>query len=110
MLKHNFLKVTLGVLVVTLSGFVSLAFPESSSAQVMKNVVIIMTDDQNIDSLAVMRKLMSYPEGSWVNFTNAIANDSICCPARATVLTGQYAFVTGVINNSNGDKLNDANT
>src|SRR5688572_7122751 len=49
------------------------------------NVVLIMTDDQNVDSLPVMRNLMSYPEGSWVNFTNAFANNSICCPARATV-------------------------
>jgi len=49
MLKHNFLKVALGVLVVILSGFVSLAFPESSSAQAPKNVIIMMTDDQNID-------------------------------------------------------------
>ena len=53
------------------------------------NIVLIMTDDQDTDSLPVMRNLMSYPEGSWVNFTNAYANHSICCPARATVLTGQ---------------------
>jgi N-acetylglucosamine-6-sulfatase len=72
--------------------------------------VVIMTDDQNVDSLPVMGKLMAFPEGSWVHFTNAIANDSICCPARATVLTGQYSHHTGVISNSHGDKLNDANT
>jgi N-acetylglucosamine-6-sulfatase len=84
--------------------------PRGSAQTVRPNIVIIMTDDQNVDSLPVMRKLMSYPEGSWVNFTNAIANDSICCPARATVLTGQYAHVTGVTSNGNGHLLNDANT
>ena len=42
------------------------------------NIVLIMTDDQNVDALPVMRKLMSYPEGSWINFTNAYANHSIC--------------------------------
>lgn len=110
MLKHNFLKVTLGTLIVTLTSLISLAFQDGTSAQTAPNVIIIMTDDQNVDSLPVMRKLMSFPEGSWVNFTNAIANDSICCPARATVLTGQYAYITGVINNSSGDKLNDTNT
>ena len=110
MLKHKFLKVALGVLVVTLTSLVSSAFLDNSSAQAPKNIIIIMTDDQNVDSLPVMRKLMSFPEGSWVNFTNAIANDSICCPARATVLTGQYAHVTGVTSNSNGHLLNDANT
>src|SRR5687768_7139448 len=110
MLKHNFLKVILGILVVTLTSLFSSAFLDNASAEVPKNVIIIMTDDQNIDSLPVMRKLMSYPEGSWINFTNAITNDSICCPARATVLTGQYAHVTGVTSNSNGHLLNDANT
>jgi hypothetical protein len=109
MLRHNFLTATLGVLV-TLTVLTSPPFLDVASAQVTKNVIIIMTDDQNVDSLPVMRKLMSYPEGSWVNFTHAIANDSICCPARATILTGQYAHVTGVTSNSNGYLLNDANT
>jgi N-acetylglucosamine-6-sulfatase len=75
-----------------------------------QNVVVIMTDDQNVDSLPVMRKLMRFPDGSWVHFVNAVANDSICCPARATVLTGQYSHHTGVINNGLGDRLDDSNT
>ena len=74
------------------------------------NIVLIMTDDQNVDSLPVMRKLMAFPEGSWINFTNAYANHSICCPARATVLTGQYARTTGVTGNDKGENLNDTNT
>jgi arylsulfatase A-like enzyme len=74
------------------------------------NIVVIMTDDQNVDSLPVMRKLNSYPEGSWVKFTNAYVNDSICCPARATFLTGQYSHNTGVTDNKRGNVLDDANT
>jgi len=87
--------------------------PQSIPKPVQKaqaNIVVIMTDDQNTDSLPVMRKLMSFPEGSWVNFTNAFANNSLCCPARATVLTGQYSHVTGVTDNENGENLNDTNT
>jgi arylsulfatase A-like enzyme len=74
------------------------------------NIVLIMTDDQNVDSLPVMRKLMSFPEAAWINFTNAYANHSICCPARATVLTGQYARTTGVTGNDKGENLDDTNT
>jgi N-acetylglucosamine-6-sulfatase len=85
-------------------------WPSISAQAIKPNIVIIMTDDQNVDSLPVMRKLVSYPEGSWVRFNNAFVNDSICCPARATVLTGQYAHTTGVIDNRSGDKLKDANT
>jgi arylsulfatase A-like enzyme len=76
----------------------------------IRNVVIIMTDDQDVDSLPVMRKLMAFPEGSWINFTSAITNHSICCPARATVLTGQYSHVTGVTSNALGAELDDTNT
>ena len=83
----------------------------SGSAQVVRpNIVIIISDDQNIDSLPVMRKLLAYPEGSWVKFNNAFVNNSVCCPARATLLTGQYAHTSGVLNNFSGDKLDDTNT
>src|SRR5574341_416574 len=109
MFKHNSLKAVLCVVVLSLGSLVS-----SSSGHpltpIMKNVIIIMTDDQNVDSVPVMRKLKSFPEGSWLHFTNAIASDSICCSARASVLTGQYPFVSGVIDNGSGYKLNDANT
>jgi arylsulfatase A-like enzyme len=75
-----------------------------------QNIVVVMTDDQDYKSLPVMRKLMAYPEGSWVNFTGAYVNDSICGPTRATFLTGQYSHATGVIGNSYGHLLDDKNT
>jgi arylsulfatase A-like enzyme len=81
-----------------------------SAPSVKPNIVVIMTDDQNIDSLPVMRKLNSYPEGSWVKFNYAYVNDSICCPARATVLSGQYSHHTGVTGNNKGNLFNDTNT
>jgi arylsulfatase A-like enzyme len=105
------LKIHVVALVVFLMGLLVIYKLPSTSAQGVKpNIVIVMTDDQNVDSLPVMRTLMSYPEGSWLKFNNAFVNTSICCPARATVLTGQYAHTTGVINNKSGEKLNDTNT
>lgn len=81
------------------------------SAEVERpNIVVILTDDQDIDSLPVMRKLMAYPEGSWVSFSNAFINDSICCSSRATILTGQYDSNNGVMKNNQGNKLDDENT
>lgn len=74
------------------------------------NIIVILTDDQDIDSLAAMRKLLSFPEGSWTNFTNAFINDSICCSSRATILTGQYAHNTGVMKNNQGMNLDDKKT
>lgn len=42
----------------------------SDPASSRPNVVVIMTDDQDYPSLPVMRRLLNYPEGSWVNFPN----------------------------------------
>ncbi|MEZ4518216.1 MAG: sulfatase-like hydrolase/transferase [Chloroflexota bacterium] len=74
------------------------------------NIVVIMTDDQDFDSLPVMRNLMGRPEGSWVNFTNAFVNHSVCCPSRATTLTGQYSHTHGAIGNPYCDQMDDTNT
>ena len=74
------------------------------------NIVFLVTDDQNYDTLPAMRRLMAFPGGSWVNFTSAYANDSICCPARATFMTGQFAHDHGVLNNESGQFLDDTST
>ena len=73
------------------------------------NIVVIMTDDQDVDSLPVMRRLMANPGGSWVNFTNAFTNISLCAPSRAAFLTGQYGHRSGVTGND-GMRIKDANT
>ena len=76
----------------------------------MRNVVLIVTDDQEAGSLGVMRKLVARPGGDWVRFTGAYANTSLCCPARATLLTGQFAHRHGVTGNRDGADLDDSDT
>ena len=74
------------------------------------NVVVILTDDQDYESMPVMRRLLSYPGGSWVNFTNAFAADSVCAPSRATLLTGQYSGSHGVTANELGVRFDSRET
>jgi len=74
------------------------------------NIVVVMTDDQDIDSLPVMRHLLSYIGGGWVRFTSAFANDAKCCPSRASFLTGQYSHNHGVTGNGKGSRLDDDHT
>lgn len=62
------------------------------------SVVVVLTDDQTIDAAAQMPYLNSRTD--WVTFTRAFVNNSLCCPSRATILSGQYDTKTGVMNNS----------
>ena len=78
------------------------------------NVVLIVTDDQRWDTIAMSRHgrrngqpVMPAVErllvASGVTFTNAYVTTSTCCPSRASILTGQYAHNTGVLANNPGD-------
>ena len=63
------------------------------------NIVFVMTDDQTVESMKVMSKVRAGIQAPGTTFTNSIATFPLCCPSRATYLTGQYAHNHGVINN-----------
>jgi N-acetylglucosamine-6-sulfatase len=63
------------------------------------NVVVLMTDDQRADELGPMRTVRRELAARGVSFTNAYATFPLCCPSRATFLTGQYAHNHGVLSN-----------
>jgi len=50
------------------------------------------------------------PNGNWLWFANAVASTPLCCPSRATILTGQYDTHTHVRDNTQGQNLDDTNT
>jgi N-acetylglucosamine-6-sulfatase len=54
------------------------------------NIVRILTDDQDTSSLAVMAKTKKLLGERGVTYTDSVVSLSLCCPARATLLTGQY--------------------
>jgi arylsulfatase A-like enzyme len=62
--------------------------------------VVILTDDQRWDTLwampAVQRQLMR----RGMTFANGFVVNSLCCPSRTSILTGQYSHSTGVWRNS----------
>jgi N-acetylglucosamine-6-sulfatase len=59
-----------------------------------------MTDDQTAASLPTMHHLNAQLAGEGTRFDQAIASFPLCCPARATHLTGQYAHNHGVLHNN----------
>jgi arylsulfatase A-like enzyme len=69
------------------------------NAEARLNVVVILADDERWDSNARMRNVQLLLARHGVTFTNAFVTTSECCPSRASILCGQYAHTTGVIQN-----------
>jgi N-acetylglucosamine-6-sulfatase len=72
----------------------------ASPAFARENVVVIMTDDQTAASLAGMGNVNNLLANDGTNFAQAIDSFALCCPSRATNLTGQYAHNHGVLHNN----------
>lgn len=76
------------------------------------NIVVIVTDDQSFSSITqepsvmpFLQGLWSDPSGHWVRFPEAFISTPLCCPSRSTILSGQYAFHTGVLRNGDGGRF-----
>jgi N-acetylglucosamine-6-sulfatase len=63
------------------------------------NIVVIQTDDQRADTMRVMPNVRKLLGSRGVTFTNSFASTPVCCPSRATFLTGQYSSTHGVLDN-----------
>jgi arylsulfatase A-like enzyme len=64
------------------------------------NVVVIMTDDQTVESVRVMTNVKRLLRDRGATFRQSFVNFALCCPSRATFLTGQYAHNHGVLGNA----------
>jgi N-acetylglucosamine-6-sulfatase len=71
----------------------------AAAAEPPPNVVVIETDDQTLESMRVMENVDSLIGAQGATFANSFVNISLCCPSRATFLTGQYAHNHGVWSN-----------
>jgi N-acetylglucosamine-6-sulfatase len=60
------------------------------------NFVFIIADDMRKDDLKYMPQTRSLIEAKGMSFTRAYVSNATCCPARATIMRGQYAHNTGV--------------
>ena len=76
------------------------ASPGKSQATTRPNVIVFETDDQTVESMRVMPNVKSLIADQGVTFDNSFVSYSLCCPSRATFLTGQYAHNHGVMGNA----------
>jgi arylsulfatase A-like enzyme len=63
------------------------------------NVVFVLSDDQRADTLAEMPRIQRALVKYGVRFRRAHVVMPMCCPARASILTGNFAHTTGVWGN-----------
>jgi N-acetylglucosamine-6-sulfatase len=70
----------------------------------MPNIVVITTDDQTLPSYhrRTMPSTTELIAGKGTTFTDAIVTTPLCCPSRASLITGQYAHNHGVTANRPG--------
>jgi N-acetylglucosamine-6-sulfatase len=60
------------------------------------NIVFIMTDDQRFDTMQYMPLTNALLGPNSIKFSNAFDSTPLCCPSRASILTGKFAHNTGI--------------
>jgi arylsulfatase A-like enzyme len=85
-----------------------------AQAPAKPNVLVVMTDDQTVESLRVMTNVRALLAAEGTTFANSFASFPLCCPSRSTFLTGQYAHNHTVMGNAaptgGYEKLDHSNT
>jgi N-acetylglucosamine-6-sulfatase len=99
--KHAALPASLPITALAaLTVFVGIGVSEpAAGAPGQPNIVLITTDDQAAESLRAMRRTRELIGAAGTEFRRYFATFPLCCPARATLITGQYAHNHGVLDN-----------
>src|SRR5829696_4223902 len=74
-----------------------LALALAPPAAAAPNIVLVETDDQTLESMRVMERTRALVGDQGATFENAFVSLSLCCPSRASLLTGRYAHNHGVL-------------
>jgi arylsulfatase A-like enzyme len=73
------------------------------SGQHRPNIILFLTDDMRADDVQYMPSVRRLIGQHGVTFVNALSPDPLCCPSRASLLSGKFAHNTHVIGNSSRD-------
>ena len=63
------------------------------------NIVFVLTDDLSMDLLPYMPQVQAL-QSRGITFDNYFVSDSLCCPSRSSIFTGNFPHDTGVFTNS----------
>jgi arylsulfatase A-like enzyme len=79
-----------------LLGFAIPALAPAAAAPSLPNILLVITDDQPKGTMDAMPTLQDSVARRGMTFTNGIIPTSLCCPSRASLLTGNHSHTTGV--------------
>jgi N-acetylglucosamine-6-sulfatase len=81
------------------------AEPATAGAQAAAkpNIIVLLTDDQEARSMRVMKVVGKELKRKGVTMKRFYDNFPLCCPARTTIFTGQYAHNHHVLSNAPPD-------
>jgi arylsulfatase A-like enzyme len=87
-----------GVLLVAAIASAAVAAPPASGAEsAPPNILLIVTDDQPRATLGAMPATRKLFVAGGRFYPNAYVTTPLCCPSRASILTGRYAHNHGVL-------------
>jgi N-acetylglucosamine-6-sulfatase len=66
------------------------------------NIVFVLTDDLSMDLLRFMPQVQAL-QSRGLSFDNYFVSDSLCCPSRSSIFTGNFPHDTGVFTNAGLD-------
>ncbi len=72
----------------------------SAATDSRPNIILISADDMRADDIWVMDNLRGWLTEQGTTFANSYSPFPFCCPARASIVTGQYAHNHGVLDNA----------
>ena len=87
------------LLTLLIVGVALLSAVSGAGAATRPNILFVLTDDQRFDTLGAMPTVQRDLVGRGVTFTNAFVVNALCCPSRASILTGRYSHSTKVYGN-----------
>ena len=94
------LRWTLALLALFVLTGVSSANAERRSAH--PNIIFVLTDDLAWNLVQYMPHVRQM-QANGATFANYFVTDSLCCPSRASIFTGEYPHDTGIFRNTGAD-------
>jgi N-acetylglucosamine-6-sulfatase len=105
-LRRRWLVITVAAATVAAVGILSpgsaTATAKSATATAPPNIVFVLTDDLAWNLVQYMPQVQQLQHDG-MTFTNYTVTDSLCCPSRSSIFTGNFPHDTGVFTNGGDD-------